>query len=74
MSRRIGSKGELLSSPTTLGRFPTYFGRAPAVAFGDDTVVLLNGNEQELLTIVRVDVDGKIVYAPGHRRGAPYPS
>ena len=61
MSRRIGSKGELLSNPTTLGLFPTYFGRAPAVAFGDDTVVLLSGFEQELLTIARVDVNGKIV-------------
>ena len=61
MSRRIGSKGELLSNPTTLGLFPTYFGRAPAVAFGDDTVVLLSGFERELLTIARVDVNGKIV-------------
>ena len=33
----------------------------PAVAFGDDTVVLLSGFEQELLTIARVDVNGKIV-------------
>jgi hypothetical protein len=60
MLRRFGSAGELLSSAGTLGRYPTYFGRAPAVAFGDDTVVLLKGNELELLTIVRANAAGNI--------------
>ena len=58
MLRRIGSTGAVLSGPTR-SALPTYFGRAPAVAFGDDTVVLLSGYEQEL-TIARVDSTGKI--------------
>ena len=68
MLRRIGSMGQLLSGPVTLGRSPTYYGRAPAVAFGDDTVVLLNGNEQELLTIVRADAAGRSPRARTSRR------
>ena len=60
MLRRLGSAGELLSSPSTLGLYPMYFGRAPAVAFGIDTVVLLEGNDPELLTIVRIDAAGKV--------------
>ena len=32
MLRRLGSGGELLSSPSTLGGFPMYGGRAPAVS------------------------------------------
>jgi hypothetical protein len=61
MLRRLGSGGELLSSPSTLGGFPMYGGRAPAVAFGVDTVVLLTGNQYELLTVARVDAGGNVV-------------
>lgn len=71
--RRIGSTGELLSGPSTLGLYPTYFGRAPAVAFGDDTVVLLSGNEQELLTLVRADTAGKIATRQDVAAAPTYP-
>jgi hypothetical protein len=73
MLRRLGPMGQLLSGPITLGRSPTYYGRAPAVAFGDDTVVLLNGNEQELLTIVRVDAAGKIAARQDVAAAPAYP-
>jgi len=71
--RRIGSTGELLSDPITLGLYPTYFGRAPAVAFGDDTVVLLSGNEQELLTVARADAAGKIATRQDIAAAPAYP-
>jgi hypothetical protein len=61
MSRRIGPTGQLLADPITLGLYPVWFGRAPAVAFGDDTVVLMNGYQQELFSVVRVDAAGKFL-------------
>ena len=61
MARWIGPTGQLLAGPITLGLYPVWFGRAPAVAFGDDTVVLMSGSQQELFSVVRLDAGGKIL-------------
>jgi hypothetical protein len=59
--RRLGPSGELLAPPVALGFYPYFLGRAPAVAFGDDTVILLSGAEKEDLAIMRVDKEGTVV-------------
>jgi len=58
--RRVGPAGALSSPAVEIGPFPEHYGLAPAVAFGDDTVVLVGGDEGKL-GVVRVASDGRIV-------------
>jgi hypothetical protein len=69
--RRIGSMGEVLSDPVSLDLFPTYYGRNPAQAFGDDTVILMSAAGQEELAVVRLDANGKTVGAAYDLARAP---
>jgi len=50
--------------PVTLGMSPDYGARSPAVAFGDDTVVLVSGGQQRL-ALARVALDGTVL-TPTH--------
>jgi len=62
--RRIGSMGELRTSAVMFDMIPSYGARAPAVALGDDTLILMSSPAQEELILVRVDVNGKTVGMP----------
>lgn len=53
--REVGAMGELLSGAVSLGATPRYVSTLRAVAFGADTVTLLNGAYQEQLSIARLD-------------------
>ncbi len=59
--RRLGPAGELLGPPVTVGVYPNFLGRTAALAFGDDTVILLNGFDRHQMAVIRIDKDGKIV-------------
>ena len=70
--RRLASSGQPLTPPVTVGIYPNFLGRSPAVAFGDDTVVLLNGSDEEELAVARIDRDGKVVKPAFDIATSPY--
>jgi hypothetical protein len=62
----IGPAGELLSAATVLGHYSDgYYSGPSAIAFGNDTVVLIGSITQETVGVVRVGLDGRII-APLH--------
>jgi hypothetical protein len=50
----LGDVGQPLLPPVVVANYPTYFGVAPAIAFGDDTLVLIGGYGHEELALVHV--------------------
>ena len=59
--RRLGSGGALLTPAVPVVDDPNFPGRADAVAFGDDTVILVSSFNSTQLAITRLDKDGKVV-------------
>jgi hypothetical protein len=58
--RRLDSQGTFLSPAAVVGRLPDFLNPSPAVAIGDDTIVLLGGHDWHALGIARVANDGQI--------------
>jgi hypothetical protein len=57
----------------SIGSYPAYAGDAPAVSFGDDTLVLMRNNTYGFaLSITRVAADGQIINPPSNFVTAPY--
>jgi len=67
---RIAANQAVLT-PVALAASASYYGRAPAVAFGDDTVVLLPGAAGQALGLARVALDGTLVTPPHDVLAAP---
>lgn len=61
--RRLGSAGELLAEAVLVKPVYNYY-PSPAVAFGDDTLVLLDGGQLSSLAVARVGPDGQILSRP----------
>jgi hypothetical protein len=59
--QRFDSAGGSVGTPIVLATYPMYFGQTPALAFGDDTVVLIAASPTAALAVVRVAPDGGIV-------------
>ena len=64
--RRLGPSGEPLSAPVTVGTYLTVNGPPRAVAFGDETLVVIGDNYTSgRITLVHLGSDGQIA-APGY--------
>jgi len=59
--QRLALSGAPAGGSTAVAGYPAYLGEAPAIALGDDTVVLVPGSGHDELGVVVVDLDGKLV-------------
>jgi len=64
MWRRVGSAGELLADALLADVTYGYYGPSPAVAIGDDTLVLVSDQQVSSLALARVGPDGQIRTRP----------